>query len=136
MFHLAFVLLSASVTIACPFLCRGDLGGAETHSGQESNCSCCDRAFPGERSDPDQPQPSAPSEDCGCGDCLCQGAVVEPSAGFPTGSVDIAVTAILLSPEAGGQEPGKGLGPAWRTLPGGLLPAGRDARILHQSFLF
>src|SRR5690606_22340555 len=78
MVRTAHALLLIASLLACPFRCAGVTGA---DAALTSSCSCC--ASHGEipslpATDPIQQdqQPSAPSDECQCGDCLCEGAVL------------------------------------------------------------
>ncbi len=73
--------------LACPFRCMGVFGSACLHKTNESEspgCACCCEA----NSSSDTNNESVPSDektpekDCGCQDCLCSGALIEPRIAY------------------------------------------------------
>ena len=77
------VLLLIASLIACPFRCLGNGQATCTSSELAASCSCCAHAADNasQQESPTSPagqqqEPYAPSNECECGSCLCDGAVL------------------------------------------------------------
>lgn len=68
------VTLLIACVLLCPMRCMGAMGTPERadrpQASQERTCSCCSHSE-------QQPAPSRKSQHCGCGSCLCHGAMVD-----------------------------------------------------------
>lgn len=135
MFRVASMFLAIAVIMACPFHCMANVGGPDAPAQQEAVCSCCGHGGPAEDPAPRR-DPLTPGGDCGCGSCLCHGAVVESAqatidlefAGNGFFSANLPLKTRGLSFDIPNR-------PDWFSDRAPSPPAGRAARILHQSFL-
>ena len=120
MIQVAHVFLMIVCLLWCPMRCMGALSGREcAQVSQRQVCSCCGHCDEQQR--PTTPsgedrQPENPADDCGCGSCLCHGAVVAgttidvaDSDGFsyvtPLLEVDIRASISLLLMASHSQHP-------------------------------
>lgn len=87
MFRLLHIILTIGALLVCPFRCSGMLttdasmskGGLKAASGCRC-CRCSQRRASEENSDR---VPSRHSNDCGCSNCLCHGAVTTTKVSLP-----------------------------------------------------
>ena len=127
--------------LTCPVRCAlGAVGASGSPSQATVRCSCCKAAADAgqqEVSSEEDPQPA--EDDCGCTDCLCQGAISEAASHRDLAEdLTASATADLLSPALLLDQLGPSGAP--RTVGGDQPPAswcwsGRQTRIAHQSFL-
>ena len=121
--------------LACPLNCMGALEFADdAPRAQGATCGCCHH-----QSDDSSPQaPHAPTEECPCPTCLCNGAVTigddvlvdfDRVAGSLTSTHFVAVD-YDESSRACTMTPLESYQPQRNS-----LPAGSAARIVNQSFL-
>lgn len=92
MFRAAHASLMILSLLLCPFRCMGAVevpraSGVKNSSG----CRCCQHKA-AQRPDHDS-SPGRPDSDCGCGSCLCHGAVVPDKV-----CVDVDHTVALAPP--------------------------------------
>ena len=130
--HLALILS----LLACPLNCMGAFTDVGAQNSAPAACGCCGNGIADRDSAPPR-VPDTPDDDCQCPTCLCNGAVIL----LDSGSLDLLslnehILAELWIEE--GSEDLASVSSAWidwcrdhRI----LHPAGRAARILHQSFL-
>jgi hypothetical protein len=75
MFRAAHASLMILSLLLCPFRCMGAVEELCVPEIKSSGCRCCQhKAAP--RSNSNSSTPERPASDCGCGDCVCHGAVV------------------------------------------------------------
>lgn len=141
MFRTAHILLTTASLLVCPLNCLGHAAGNSdgAEPKQAQGCRCCQHATQSTTaaSGPAQgdDSPSAPNDDCGCGNCLCRGAIlteddlpVDAAAGalFPAPTDELAVG--ILAAEIG-------LFSAADSPPSDFKSSGRQIRLVLESLL-
>jgi len=129
-------LILIFAVMACPLNCMGALSESDAPSMSTSACGCCSH-HAAERDSEPVGAPDSPNHDCPCPTCLCNGAVLlADDVAFDLSSIgshDWAVVSIVdLS---GASTSSSAACDDWCQDHSILRPAGRAARILHQSFL-
>ena len=79
MMQVAHVFLLIVCLLWCPMRCLGALSKECAQVSQKNAYSCCRHCDEQQRPTTpfgDDRQPDNPADDCGCGSCLCHGAVV------------------------------------------------------------
>lgn len=99
MFQLLNITLTIFALLVCPLRCHGGFASESTvaQAGVKAvpvcGCKCCAR----QRMKSEQPGAPAPHEEgCGCGSCLCHGAVTTAKVDVPT----LEVSEFFVAPSA------------------------------------
>jgi len=131
MFRTTLLLLIATM-LTCPLRCSAAEFASRSETGAVANgCGCCTHpaSTSSERSSQD------PNEGCGCGDCFCNGAVLESEGNVLSSAVSY-FTAALSIPSFDRDVQAAALASASDISSHcGIYPSGRAARIAHQSLL-
>lgn len=137
MFRTVLLMLIATM-LACPLRCSAHAAGGcgEAEAAQlnsASGCKCCQPAaseVPGAL-----PAEGSPAQGCECGNCICNGAVLESDVQFVFTAV-LAVAAELPGLEREPVAPRADVACVdGLSSPHDIYPSGRAARIAHQSLL-
>ena len=117
--------------VACPVRCMAAACSAESVTSPPA-CACCASQLAAEM--PEAPTPEMPAEeDCGCGQCVCHGAIVCEAVAIPSLIADAGLPSFAVAGLAAAINADTTRFVMASSPPPPLT--GRTLRILTQSFL-
>ena len=147
MLHATQTLLLIAAFLVCPMRCMGALDGASVQGSPRSDPGCCSHCSQpldhvGRGNDDGRENDSrggAPAEDCGCGNCLCRGAVVADDDSLSFHPLELSLDQQQPAPAAARVSAPAATSifvhAAACALPEFSQRGGRAIRISHQSLL-